>query len=168
MNSRACSAFLLALLLSMPSIFAYSASPSPLQVSAVQSSKNGKPLLLFTVTNTSKIPLVIRESRLPWGSRYSTLLTVVRRNDGIQLKGAFPIDDVFSDIEKSLPPNASLQGEIELGEYAINIKKELARTDLIVFWYYVANSVDGSLLGEYGGWAVLKKDKAVSRNRRAD
>ena len=116
--------------------------------------------LMVQVQNTSRKPITMRESRLPWAWRYSMLLKAFEADAlGTPLDEVFPIADrpVMDDFVRA--PKRVLKGEIDLPSRFPQLREVLEKDDVILFWSYPL-PVSGSgedVKQRLGGWFLLSR-----------
>lgn len=126
----------------------------------VQVSLKDNSTLSLEVESLSREALSMRQSSLPWGWRYSTLIKAFETDAlGTPLDEIFPIADppVMDDI--TLPPGKTLKGEIDLLSRFPELLQTIEKRDVVLFWSY---PLPFSGLGEdakqrLGGWFLLSR-----------
>jgi hypothetical protein len=100
----------------------------PLRVEATVTDVPGREAVLFTITNTSRTPVEIDESALPWGNRYSVLLVALLKKAQEPVRAGYPVDDVFIAKPMKIEPGRQLRGTVLLtnhfGELAASRRKD--------------------------------------------
>jgi hypothetical protein len=102
--------------------------------------------------NTATFP----RSELPWGNRYSIVL-VATTLQGAPLEKFYPIDDPMPD-EISVPPGATLTGEINLENNIPDLARLTKASDVHLFWAYESPK-ELNLPRWSGGWILIPKQK---------
>ena len=160
MSRRGASCFIFCACLLFTYKVSFSNVTSPLSIEASGVYQNGEPVVSFRVTNTSTATLVINESALPWGDRYSVLVVVIVRDTEEALHAHYPVSDVFFEKPIRLEVNGSKLGEIALSSHFGDVSDRLRKSDLFVFWIYEPKNAAGDKLGQYGGWLMFPKTAA--------
>lgn len=107
------------------------------------------------LTNNSTSPLEVYKADLPWGNRYSLILTAVHEaQPNTQLKQVFFLDDAGPD-SSVIQPKQSLSGQIDVRQYFENFESELAKGSVIVLWSYRLVTVDKQESPRLSGWVRL-------------
>jgi hypothetical protein len=133
------------------------ASQPTIIVEASGSIVDGKPMIVFKVTNTANQPVQVAASQLPWTQRNNVVITVVNKKSGEPARPKLRIDDNFDTGVRDIGAGQSMQGVVSLDRYVAGVQELLKKGDLLVFWYYNAPGDASALLGEQGGWFVLSR-----------
>lgn len=116
-----------------------------------------KPLLLhFTLKSSADEPVEIFRSQVPWATRYSVVLAVVKAN-GECLEKILAIED--PPIGKILvKPGQVLTGDLNLESIFKGLNEAKKKSDLHLFWAYQAP--DQLKIGSWsGGWILIPQDR---------
>jgi hypothetical protein len=115
-----------------------------------------KPLLLhFTLKSGSSTPVEIFRSQVPWATRYSVVLAVVKAN-GECLEKVLAIED--PPVGKiSVNPEQALTGDLNLEVIFKGLDEARKKSDLHLFWAYQAP--DQLKIGGWsGGWILVPRN----------
>ncbi len=117
-------------------------------------------VLDLELVNKTKKSLRLREHDLPWVGAYSIIL--VATQDVLPPERLEPIltFDNPAVREVTLAPGQKLSGRIKLTDRFRCLQDSTKECDVIIFWYYKAESVDNVKLGRFGGWVRIPKHKA--------
>jgi len=114
----------------------------------------------FTITNVGAEPVALTQPSLPWGDPHNVVLVLVNRRTGETIRKSYPIQDYFGPPDiVSLAPGKYIRGMLNMVPYVEELKKLSKKEDIIAFWYYEANAVDGRSLGKFGGWLEIPRRK---------
>jgi hypothetical protein len=150
-------ALCVAMFLAAAACLAADAAPQ-LAVTATFVRDRGKPELEFSLRNNSDRAIVIRQTDLPWGGRFSVVLVVVDRASGEPLKRTYPIEDTFGPLPSvTVTPRQSIQGITNLAALMESSDGEGKKKDLILFWYCSPKAESGAPLGTFGGWIEIPR-----------
>ncbi|MFZ1744760.1 MAG: hypothetical protein WBO24_19445 [Nitrospirales bacterium] len=118
----------------------------------------GKFFLNIALTNTAKVPLSFYQHDLPWEFRYSLQVLAVKAflPEGI-LEESLPVVDPGGLKEVQLKPDETLHGKISLDKRFHALAQDAKKQDIIIFWTYQLELVDGSQLDRLGGWLLIPK-----------
>lgn len=130
---------------------------SVLSVEAGSEVIDGKPMVVFKLTNLTDQPIKIPTARLPWRNRYSVVIALVDRKSSGPARAKFPIDDNFGGEIVEIGVGQSTQGAISLDRYVVDARSVLLKNEMLVFWYYNARGEGIASLGEYGGWFTFPR-----------
>lgn len=118
-----------------------------------------KDFIEFSVKNNSKVELCIHKGDLPWGSLYSTTLSLyVTGESNRSIERIWSIDDPPSGFI-CLGPGVVSKGRVNLSNVFPSIRDERTKRDLVLFWFYRNKSL--SLQG--GGYFLLPAEKAQEK-----
>lgn len=131
------------------------ASQPPLTMEATGSIVDGKPVVVFKLTNTTNQPVQVAVSQLPWKNRINTVIAIVNKKSSEPVRPKFRIDDNFESGTLSIGAGESAQGAVSLDRYVVGLRELLLKEDALVFWHYTAAGDSAAVLGEQGGWFVL-------------
>jgi hypothetical protein len=134
------------------------ASQPALSVGATSDIVDGKPVVVFKVTNTTSQPVQISVGQLPWKNRHNTVIAVVNRKSGESAKPKFRIDDNFETSTIDIRAGQTLQGTVSLERYVVGLGELLQKDDALVFWHYAASGESSAAFGEQGGWFALSRN----------
>jgi hypothetical protein len=114
-------------------------------------------VLEMTLRYTGDKDLRVWNSSLPWGNTYSLILVGVEAHAmATPLEKFLRIDDpVTGDI--TIKPGQALTGEVDLTQRFRNLTSALNRIDVLIFWSYQLQPIDGKPLPRVGGWLVIPK-----------
>ena len=111
----------------------------------------------ITLINQSAHPLTTYQYSLPWGGRYSILLIAVKTDaGGTVLDRSWPIDDPGPAIV-TIKPSETLTGKILLVSRFPGFLEALKERDVVVFWSYQFQSIEGDSLSRVGGCVLFSK-----------
>jgi hypothetical protein len=106
---------------------------------------------------TGKRNIKALTSDLPWVDWSMTLVAVEIDHDSTYVaKERNPVHDSVSG-EIALKPGLVLSGEIDLRQCFPNINEVLKRRDVLLFWSYQMNVIDGKPLPRVGGWLLIPR-----------
>jgi hypothetical protein len=101
--------------------------------------------------------LEIYEHSLPWRGALSIILVAVHANAlGTPLDKEVPIDDPTPDT-LLLEPGTTYRGRISLPSRFPGFAEARRSRDVIVFWSYALQSIDGEQLPRSGGFLLFPK-----------
>ena len=112
--------------------------------------------LHIALTSEANKRITIDKSELPWATRYSMVLVVVKA-DGECLEKVLPVEDppmgkIF------LGPLQTLRGNLDLEGIFKKFDEARQKSDLHLFWaYQVPNELNS--VHWVGGWIVIPKDR---------
>jgi hypothetical protein len=133
------------------------ASEPALAMEASGSIVDGKPMIVFKLTNTTNQSMQISVSQLPWKQRHNIVIAVVSKKSGEPLRPKFRIDDNFESGALRVDAGESMQGTLSLDRYVGGLRELLSKEDVLVFWHYAASGDSSTALGEQGGWFAVSK-----------
>ena len=134
---------------SMTGVCGQSQAPRVAVTSAIEEDS----ILNLTLTVSSDAPISMYESDLPWGNAYSTVILAATVR-GVPLQREAPIDDPGPST-RSLHNGQRLVGKIRLNDRFPELRRELRKNDVLIFWSYEGKTVDGRKLSRSGGWHAL-------------
>lgn len=143
----------LAAIAAMPVI----ASEPMLAMEATGSVVEGKHVVVFKLTNTTKQPVNVSVSQLPWKNRGNLVIAVVNKKSSEPVRPKFRIDDNFESGTLEIGAGESAQGTVSLDRYVFGLRELLQKDDALVFWHYTARGESVAVLGEQGGWFMLTR-----------
>jgi hypothetical protein len=113
-------------------------------------------MLDIQLTNDTGKALEVFKHSLPWVGFYSIVLVAVKTDaPGTVLERATPVDDPIVGTV-TIQPGETLSGKIELDRHFPGLAGAIGQRDVVVFWTYQLQTVDGAGLPRQGGWVLLK------------
>jgi|ERR1044072_1052562 hypothetical protein len=113
--------------------------------------------LQITLTNRSSEPVETYEHALPWVGQYSILLIAAKTDAaGTILQKNLPVDDP-GPATTTIQPGGTLTGEILLANRFPEFLQALKERDIVVFWSYQFQRVDGVPTQRVGGSVTFSK-----------
>ena len=104
-------------------------------------------------------PIRLYQDSLPWESRYSMVLIAVKANrTGDLLKKYMPVDDPGVTVVV-LNPGQPMKGRIALNKRFPDLVQTLQESDVLLFWSYQLEPLDGAPLERQGGWLLIPKSR---------
>ena len=124
--------------------------------------RNGaSPRLDISITNKGAKEIRIVKLWLPWNSRFSMNLLLIRADGSMdQLKDSWEgrIDDPARLFE-TLKPNQTVKGQIDLQKRFPGFQDAISVNGIDVFWSYRPRDFDRTPLKRTGGWLYIPKSK---------
>src|SRR5688572_24730965 len=124
-----------------------------MEVNLVPSAK--ETTLEIGLTAKDAKPIQVYRADLPWASWHSMVLIAVKANrTGDLLKKLMPVDDPGPTVVV-LNPGQPMKGRIALNERFPDLVQTLRESDVLLFWSYQLEPVDGPPLERQGGWLLI-------------
>jgi len=123
-------------------------------------------ILNVSLTNVANVPLNIYQGALPWEFRYNLQLLAVKAflPEGI-LEEALPVVDPGGLKEIQMQPGEMLRGTISLNERFNTLSQDVKKRDIIIFWTYQLETVNGTKLDRLGGWLMIPKILGIQEKK---
>ena len=118
--------------------------------------QDGKRLEL-RLTNHGTKALEIYRSALPWGNTYSMVVVGVVLHGTNEVIQAPPLIDDPGPDSILFRPSETLTGSIKLFDRFPKLEDALGKSDVIVFWSYQLETVDGATSQRFNGTVTLKR-----------
>jgi hypothetical protein len=113
--------------------------------------------LQMRLTNEADDPVEMPAHQLPWSNAYSTLVVAVETDaPGTVLERSTPVDDPVVGMV-TVQPRETLTGQIDLGARFPGLTAALAERDVVVFWSWQLQPLDGQSGPRTGGWVLLPR-----------
>jgi len=113
--------------------------------------------LQVRLTNETRAPITVPRHSPPWANAYSALVVAVKTDaSGTVLERSTPVDDPLVG-SLTIQPGETLSGQIDLDRRFPGLADALMEHDVVVFWSFQLDPVDGTPLARAGGWVLLPR-----------
>lgn len=141
------------------SVVSESGHPIDTRVNIIPTTKGYQ--LHIRLTSNMERPIQLYHHTLPWSMCHGIELAIIETGyGGNVLESLEPLVDP-GGLVVSLSPGETLTGEVNLSALYPSLKAALRQTDVVVFWNYQPQLVDGTCLERQGGWLLLPKARGL-------
>jgi hypothetical protein len=111
----------------------------------------------ITLTNDTAKPLTMFQHSLPWIGWYSIIMLAVKADaPGTPLERPSPVDDPTTGTIV-IQPGETLTGQLSLVKQFPDFAEAIKNRDVIVFWSYQLQTIDGDSLPRTAGYVLFTR-----------